>query len=111
LLARAIIRAQMASPGFTHVYAALLAILNSKLPELGELVLKRVLLQFRRAYRRNDKIVCTACVKFLAHLVNQRVVHEVLALQLATLLLENLTDDSVELCVSFIQVLKSFIKY
>lgn len=103
LLARAIIRAQMASPGFTHVYAALVAILNSKLPELGDLVMRRILLQFRRAYRRNDKIVCTACVKFIAHLVNQRVVHELLALQLAALLLEKLTDDSVELCVAFIQ--------
>lgn len=94
----------MASPGFTHVYAALLAIINSKLPEIGDLVLRRILLQFRRAYRRNDKIVCSACVKFLAHLVNQRVVHELLALQLAALLLEKLTDDSVELCVGFIQV-------
>lgn len=103
LIARAIIRAQMASPGFTNVYAALLSILNSKLPELGDLVLRRILLQFRRAYRRNDKIVCKACMKLLAHLVNQKMVHELLALQLAMLLLEKLTDDSVELCVEFMQ--------
>eukprot|EP00913_Durusdinium_trenchii_P026577 g24933.t1 len=32
LLVRALIRAQMASPGFTHVFAALLAVINSKLP-------------------------------------------------------------------------------
>jgi len=30
ILARAIIKAQMASPNFTHVYAALVAIINSK---------------------------------------------------------------------------------
>jgi pre-mRNA-splicing factor CWC22 len=30
LLARAIIKAQMASPNFTHVYAALVAVLNTK---------------------------------------------------------------------------------
>ncbi len=30
ILARAIIKAQMASPNFTHVYASLLAIINSK---------------------------------------------------------------------------------
>lgn len=47
LLARSIIRAQMASPGFTNVYASLLSIVNSRLPEIGELVLKRVILQFR----------------------------------------------------------------
>lgn len=104
LLARSILRAQMASPGFTHIFAALLSIINSKLPELGDLILRRLLLQFRRAYRRNDKIVCKACVKFIAHLVNQKVAHELLALQLALLLLEKLTDDSVEICVEFMQV-------
>ncbi|XP_055387848.1 pre-mRNA-splicing factor CWC22 homolog [Condylostylus longicornis] len=110
LLARSILRAQMASPGFTHIYAALLSIINSKLPEVGELVIRRLLLQFRRAYRRNDKIVCKACVKFIAHLVNQRVIHELLALQLALLLLEQLTDDSVEVCVEFMQEVGQVLK-
>ena len=49
-------KAQMASPNFTHVYAALLAVLNTKLPEIGELLIKRVVMQFRRAYKRNDKV-------------------------------------------------------
>jgi len=40
-------------------------------------------------------------VNFLAHLVNQTVAHEILALQLLTLLLETPSDDSVELAVSF----------
>ncbi|KAH8050450.1 hypothetical protein JL722_11421 [Aureococcus anophagefferens] len=35
-------KAQLASPGFTHIYAALAAVLNTKLPENGELLLKRV---------------------------------------------------------------------
>eukprot|EP00439_Symbiodinium_sp_Y106_P037423 s3672_g4.t1 len=52
LLVRALIRAQMASPGFTHVFAALLAVINSKLPEVGDLLIRRVILQFRRAYKR-----------------------------------------------------------
>lgn len=43
------------------------------MPEIGELILKRYIMQFRRAYRRNDKIVCMACTKFLAHVVNQQV--------------------------------------
>lgn len=32
LLARAIIKAQMASPNFTHVYSALIAVINTKVP-------------------------------------------------------------------------------
>mmetsp|Transcript_10555 Transcript_10555/g.24805 ORF Transcript_10555/g.24805 Transcript_10555/m.24805 type:complete len:659 (+) Transcript_10555:165-2141(+) len=103
LFARSVIRAQMASPGFTHVFAGLVAIVNSKLPEIGDLIIRRVILQFRRAYKRNDKIVTTAAIKFMAHLVNQKVVSELLALHVATLLLERVTDDSIEVCVSFMQ--------
>ncbi|CAE8599211.1 unnamed protein product [Polarella glacialis] len=103
LFVRALVRAQMASPGFTHVFAALVAVINSKLPEVGDLLIRRVILQFRRAYKRNDKIVTTAAIKFMAHLVNQKVVSELLALHIATLLLERVTDDSIEVCVAFMQ--------
>eukprot|EP00397_Hematodinium_sp_SG-2012_P007661 GEMP01007710.1.p1 GENE.GEMP01007710.1~~GEMP01007710.1.p1 ORF type:complete len:601 (+),score=121.05 GEMP01007710.1:81-1883(+) len=103
LLCRAIIRAQMASPGFTHIYACLASVLNSKLPEVGDLLLRRIILQFRRSYKRNDKIVLSATAKFLAHLVNQKVCSEVLALQVCMLFLENITSDSIEVCVIFVQ--------
>jgi pre-mRNA-splicing factor CWC22 len=103
LFVRALIRAQMASPGFTHVFVGLVAVINSKLPELGDLLIRRVILQFRRAYKRNDKIVTTAAIKFMAHLVNQKVCSELLALHVATLLLERVTDDSIEVCVAFMQ--------
>ena len=36
---------QMASPTFTPVYAALVAVVNTKFPELGELLLHRVITQ------------------------------------------------------------------
>ena len=44
-----------------------------------------------------------ASVTFIAHLLNQHVVHELLALQILALLLEHPTDDSVELAVGFIR--------
>lgn len=56
LLSRSILQAQSASPIFTHVYAALVAIINSKFPNIGELILKRLILNFRKGYRRNDKV-------------------------------------------------------
>ena len=55
ILVRSLMKAQMASPGFTHVYAALTAVVNTKMPEIGELLLKRLINQFRRAFSRNDK--------------------------------------------------------
>jgi len=48
-----------------------------KFPELGELLLHRVIAQFKKAYKRNDKPICIAAAKFLAHLINQGVLHEV----------------------------------
>ena len=50
LLARGIIKAQMASTNFTHVYTALIAVINTKVPEIGLLIAKRVLIQFRRSF-------------------------------------------------------------
>ena len=73
LLARSIITAQAASPTFTHVYAALVAIINTKFPQIGELIASRLVLSFRRAFKRNDKNACLSSVRFIAHLVNQQV--------------------------------------
>ncbi|GFZ12787.1 MIF4G domain-containing protein [Actinidia rufa] len=74
-----------------NLFAALVAVVNTKFPEVGELLL-RIILQLKRAYKRNDKLM----LKIIAHLVNQQVVHELVALELLTLLLDKPTDDSVE---------------
>lgn len=95
LLTKAIIKAQMASPNFTHVYAALISVINTKLPEIGALLVNRVMLMFNRSFRRNNKIVCMATTKMIAHLVNQRVLGEFAALQLLMILLMHATEDSV----------------
>lgn len=103
LLAKSLIQAQTASPAFTQVYAAVVAVVNAKFPSVGETVLHRVVLQFRRAYRRNDKALCLASTKFIAHLVNQHVAHELLVLELLALLLENPTEDSVEVAAGLVK--------
>jgi pre-mRNA-splicing factor CWC22 len=56
LFARSIMKAQAASLPFTPVFAALVAIINTKLPPVGELVLTRLISQFRRSFKRNDKV-------------------------------------------------------
>lgn len=61
LLARSIMKAQASSLPFTPVFAALVAIINSKLPQVGELVALRLVSQFRRSFKRNDKV----CTKFV----------------------------------------------
>ena len=103
LLCQSIMLAQTASPTFTHVYAALAAIINTKFPNIGELLLHRLILNFRRGFKRNDKTRCMSSTRFIAHLVNQQVVHELLALEILTLLLDNPTDDSVEVAITFLK--------
>ncbi|KAJ3653228.1 hypothetical protein Zmor_012490 [Zophobas morio] len=103
LLCKSIIQAQAASPTFTNVYSALVAVINSKFPNIGELLLKRLVLQFKRGFKQNNKVICISATTFVAHLVNQRVAHEILALEILTLLVETPTDDSVEVAISFLK--------
>lgn len=99
LFCRSIMKAQAASLPFTPIYAAMAAIVNTKLPQVGELLLHRLVIQFRKAFKRNDKAVCLSSTTFIAHLCNQQVAHETVAAQLLLLLLHKPTDDSVEIAV------------
>lgn len=99
LFCRSIMKAQAASLPFTPIYATMAAIVNTKLPQVGELLLHRLVVQFKKAYKRNDKAVCLSSTTFIAHLCNQQVAHEILAAQILLLLLNKPTDDSVEIAV------------
>jgi len=44
LLAKSVMKAQAASTNFTHVFCALIAVINTKLPDVVRLILHRVLL-------------------------------------------------------------------
>ncbi|ETS76303.1 hypothetical protein PFICI_11690 [Pestalotiopsis fici W106-1] len=103
LFCRSIMKAQAASLPFTPIYAAFAAIVNTKLPQVGELLVSRLVMSFRKGFKRNDKAVCLSSVMFLAHLVNQQVVHEMLVAQILLLLLQKPTDDSVEIAIALIK--------
>ena len=102
LLARSIMKATSGSPQYAPTYAALLAVINTKLPECGELVLTRAILQFRYAYQRRDRNLVSSTISLLGHMFNQGMAHELLSLQLLTLLLDgDPTEDSVDVAVSY----------
>lgn len=96
-------KAQAASLPYTPLLAAMVAIVNTKLPQCGELLVKRLVMQFRKSFRRNDRGVATSSTIFLAHLANQQVVHEMLIAQILLLLLQKPTDDSVEIAVGLMK--------
>ena len=103
LFCRSIMKAQAASLPFTPIYAAMTAIVNTKLPQVGELLLTRLIVQFRKAFKRNDKAVCLSSTTFIAQLCNQQVAHEMVAAQILLLLLHKPTDDSVEIAVGLMR--------
>jgi len=105
LLAKSILRAATTSPTYSQVYVALVSVINTKLPEIGELVLTRSILVFRKAYARQDKGLAVSMSRFIGHLFNQGMCHELLCLQILTVLLEgDPTDDSVEVATQFTEV-------
>ncbi|KAK1677486.1 hypothetical protein QYE76_038334 [Lolium multiflorum] len=102
LLCRALLRSQAACPAFTDVFAAIAAVVNSKIPDVGRLLLVRLVIRLRRAHATGDKTQLAAAARFVAHLVNQGVAHELLALELLEMLLAVPTDDGVEVAVGFV---------
>lgn len=103
LLCRSLIKSQSVSPSFTPVYAALVAIINSKIPDIGHLLLVRLINVFKKAFRRNDKKNLLSSTKFIGHLFNQYVLNPLVPMEIFVLLLNKPTDDSVEICVHFMQ--------
>ncbi|KAG7841062.1 hypothetical protein KL942_002050 [Ogataea angusta] len=101
-LVRCLMKSQVLSQSYTTVYAALICVLNSKIPELGELLVTRLILQFRKAYKNNDRDTCKASVIFLSQLVNFQVCHDIVVLQLLFLLLEHPTDTTVEIACALL---------
>ncbi|GAB1320629.1 pre-mRNA-splicing factor cwc22 [Madurella fahalii] len=110
LFCQSLLKAQHASLPFTPIYACLAAICNTKLPQVGELLVKRLIMRFRKAFKRNDKAVCLSSTMFIAHLVNNQVVHEMLAAQILLLLLRKPTDDSVEIAVGLMREVGLFLE-
>ncbi|KAH6620114.1 armadillo-type protein [Boeremia exigua] len=110
LFCRAIMKAQAASLPFTPIYGSMVAIVNTKLPQVGDLLVRRLIVQFRKGFKRNDKAVCLASTMFLSHLVNTQVVHEVLIAEILLLLLNKPSDDSVEIAVGIMKEVGAFLE-
>jgi pre-mRNA-splicing factor CWC22 len=102
-LCQSLIKAQAAAVGFSNVYASLVAVINTKLPEIGELLSIRLISAWTKAYQRNQKSTLISTSIFIAHMVNQYVIGSLVPLQILALLLDKPTDDGVEVAVNFIK--------
>jgi pre-mRNA-splicing factor CWC22 len=62
-----------------------------------------------RSPNTDAQTICNATSAFIAHLVNQYVAHELVALQILLLCLERPTDDSIEVAVGFMREVGLFL--
>jgi len=103
LFATALLKAQEKSPAFTDVYAALLCVINSRIKSIGKLVVNRLVLQYRIAFKNNNKPKLLVTVRFIAHLTNQDVVYDVLGFQLIEHLLYQPSQTLIEILIAFLK--------
>lgn len=92
IFCKAVMRAQAASPESTCVFACLASIINSKIPAVGDLLVRRLIFQFRRLFNRGEVMALIHVCQFLSHLVMQYVQADLLILKMLSCLLVSKSD-------------------
>ncbi|CAI9090899.1 OLC1v1025779C1 [Oldenlandia corymbosa var. corymbosa] len=94
------------SPDSEPVLAALVAAINSRFPDVGYLLLKRIINQFKFALNQKEHAVqLIPLSKLLAQLVNQGVVRKLVAIEIVFLLLLDCTPSSfnIQIAAGFVE--------
>lgn len=106
LFIREIMKQQIRITTNTELYGSLISIINSKIPEIGELLINRLVLQFKKNYLQNNKNLINSSIIFICQLINQQVLNEILILQILQMLLEsnvpnnnNNNNNNIELAI------------
>lgn len=96
-----ILKQQRELESYSEVYSSLISAINCEVPAVGELLVTRLVVLFRRFYKANDRIGLTRVLVFISKLMNYQVLSEILVFQILVLLLneKTMTNDSVELAV------------
>lgn len=103
VFAKSILRLQVGSPGLSDVLAALVAVVNSRMPGVVALLIARVVAQLKTAWEVQDRDLCFATGKFVAALYKQSVVQALVVLQLLWMCLDEPSEGSIELAVGVIK--------
>lgn len=93
----------------TIVYASLVAVLNSRIPMIGNLLIKRLINKFKLTLQRGDTVSAVSNVKFIAQLVNFKVADPLLALQIIINLLDISNPFNIQLVYELLNLCGSFL--
>lgn len=102
LFCTTIIKTQRNNPQLTYVYAATVALINEKLPDIGKLLLNRLNYEFLYGIRQRIRNVAISTARLIAHLTNQGVIHKFFVLEILTFLIRNPCIFTVEVAVAIV---------
>lgn len=102
LVVREILGKVLADGNSSAVCALLVCILNSKLPDVGEIIAARAVILFKKMYVENNPKL-SAIMAFICALALQRVVEDVLMLQMLQVFLEDPTPSSIKMALDLLK--------
>lgn len=112
LFCKHLMATQHADPQLSHIFAALVAVINKEIPEVGELLVRRLVIMWKRYRRRREWGPCASTGTFLAHLVGQRVQHHLVLLKMLSSLFcvqPAPSDDEMEAATQLLRVSYKFL--
>lgn len=101
-LCNSLIKSQQLSTVYSDVYASLVSVINSKIPEIGTLLLNRLIVRFKRMVRRENTEGCRAVVIFLSELVVFHVCSLTVIMDIIVQLLEKPNDFKVDMTITIL---------
>lgn len=104
LLARKIIQAQR----YEHrqrrkpswIYASLINVLNYRIPEIGDVIINKLVIIFKQEYYYNKYLN----IELICELVNYKVLNNLIVLQVIELLMNNMSDESIKVVIRIIRI-------
>lgn len=84
----------------TGIYANLISLLNSQIPEIGHIISNKLIINFKNEYI-SDKFIN---IDFICELVNYKVINEMIILQILELLMNSLTNGSTTIAIRIIKL-------
>ncbi|AQZ12187.1 CWC22 (YGR278W) [Zygosaccharomyces parabailii] len=88
----------------SNLYAAFSGILNSRLPQYGQVLAQEATMRFIHGYRERDDQKVLTMVSLLAEMFNYKIIHEIVILQVLHTLLENFEERSLRIVIELLQI-------
>lgn len=87
------------------IYASLINVLNHKVPEIGEIVISKLLIVFKREYLYNKYLN----VELLCELVNYKVMGNLVILQILEKLMNQMSNESIKVVIRILKLVNKSI--